>query len=188
MTLYKSVRQVEKDEAILVEGAPSHHEMCFLAKGTAVVELKGKVVGTVKAGEWFGELAAILHTVRTATVRAVTPCEVLVFKGPDDDNLYEQLAKDPRILRTFVQQLCKRLQETSKRHSSELAELSATTTRYRKAISGTMFALERLVEKYKSKVMEETLQHLSSRSGVTTGEQADADPNSFPTSKSAIFG
>jgi CRP-like cAMP-binding protein len=188
MTLYKLVRQVEKDAAILVEGSAANHEICFLAKGTAVVEVKDKVVGTVNAGEWFGELAAVLHTARTATVRAVTPCEVLVFRGPDDDNLYEQLAKDPKILRKLVQQLCQRLLETSKRHSSEMSELSTTTTRYRKAISGTMFALEKLVEKYKSKVMEETLQHLSSRSGVTTGDRSDADPNSFPTSKPAIFG
>lgn len=187
MTLYKSVRQVAKDDAILLEGAASNHEICFLAKGTAVVEVKGQVVGTVKAGEWFGELAAILHTARTATVRAVTPCEVMVFKGPDDDNLYEQVAKDPKILRKLVQQLCQRLQETSKRHSSEMAELSATTTRYRKAISGTVFALEKLVEKYRSKVMEEVLQHLTSRSGVTTGEKADVDPGSFTTSKPAIF-
>jgi hypothetical protein len=60
--------------------------------------------------------------------------------------------------------------------------------RWRRAISGTLFALEKLAEKYKSKVMEETKQHLSSRSGITTGEAADADPNAFPTTKSVIFG
>jgi len=60
--------------------------------------------------------------------------------------------------------------------------------RWRRAISGTLFALERLVEKYKSKVMEETMQHLSSRSGITTGQAADADPNAFPTTRAVIFG
>ncbi|HVR87395.1 MAG TPA: cyclic nucleotide-binding domain-containing protein [Planctomycetota bacterium] len=188
MTIFKTVKHVEKDIPILVEGQASNHQIFFLVKGTAVVEVKGSVVGTVNAGEWFGELAAILHTPRTATVRAVTPCEVQVFTGPDDDNLYEQMSRDPKMMRRLVEQLCNRLQETSKRHSVESAELAATAGRYRKAISGTMFALERLVEKYKSKVMEEVLQHLSSRSGVTTGEKADADPGSFPTSKSAIFG
>ncbi len=159
-----------------------------MTRGTAVVEVQGNVVGSVKTGEWFGELAAILHTPRTATVRAVTPCEVLVFAGPDDANLYEAMAKDPKMMRKLVEQLCQRLLETSKRHAQETAEITEQAMRYRRAISGTLFALEKLVEKFKSKVMEETLQHLSSRSGITTGEQADADPNAFPTSKAAIFG
>lgn len=188
MTLYKSVRQIEKDAPILVEGEASNHQILFLVKGTAIVEVHGNVVGTIKAGEWFGELAAILHTPRTATVRAVTPCEVLVFIGPDDDNLYEQLAKDPKILRKLIHQLCLRLQDTSRRHSEELTEVSATTARYRRAISGSLFALEKLSEKFKSKVMEEVLHDLSSRSGVTTGDRADADPNSFQAGKAAIFG
>ena len=188
MPITKSIKQVAKDAPILVQGQDSKHQILFLVKGTAVVEVKDAVVGTVNAGEWFGELAAILHTPRTATVRAVTPCEVQIFTGPDDDNLYEQVSKDPKMMRKLVEQLCHRLQETSQRHSAETAELTATSTRYRKAISGTLFALEKLVEKYKSSVMEETRQHLSSKSGVTVGEKADADPGSFPTSKGAIFG
>jgi CRP-like cAMP-binding protein len=188
MTIYKSSKQYDKDAAILTQGQASNHQILFLVKGTAVVEVQNSVVGTLHAGEWFGELAAILHTPRTATVRAVTPCEVQVYTGPDDDNLYDAVAKDPKMLRKLVEQLCHRLQETSQRHSAETADLQAQNGRYRKAISGTMFALEKLVEKYKSKVMEEALQHLSSKSGVTVGDKADADPGSFPTSKPAIFG
>ena len=188
MTILKSTRQIGKDTAILVQGQASNHEILFLTKGTAVVELKGNVVGTVKQGEWFGELAAILHTPRTATVRAVTPCQVEVFAGPDDANLYDAISKDPKMMRKLVEQLCTRLVETSKRHAEETSEVTDQAMRWRRAISGTLFALEKLVEKYKSKVMEETLQHLSSRSGITTGDKADADPKAFPTSGSAIFG
>jgi CRP-like cAMP-binding protein len=187
MTIYKAVKQIDKDAAILVQGQASNHQILFLVKGTAVVEVGDKVVGTIKAGEWFGELAAILHTPRTATVRAVTPCEVQVFQGPGDDELYDAVSKDPKMLRKLVEQLCHRLQETSKRHADEMSEVTGQSGRYRKAISGTLFALEKLVEKYKSSVMEEARQHLSSRSGVTTGDKADADPGSFPTSKAAIF-
>ena len=60
--------------------------------------------------------------------------------------------------------------------------------RYRHAISGTLFALEKLVEKYKSKVMEEVRDHLASRSGIPSGQAADADPKCFPSSHPAIFG
>ena len=188
MAITKTTRQVAKDASILVQGKPSNHEILFLVKGTAVVEFNGNVVGTINPGEWFGELAAILGSPRTATVRAVTPCEIQVFAGPDDANLYEAIAKDPKMLRKLIEQLCLRLIETSKRHAEETSEVTDQAMRMRRAISGTMFALEKLVEKYKSKVMEETLQHLSSRSGITTGDRADADPNAFPTSKAAIFG
>ena len=188
MTITKTTRQIAKDAAILTQGQASNHEILFLAKGTAVVEVQGNVVGTVHAGEWFGELAAILHLPRTATVRAVTPCDVQIFAGPDDANLYDAIAKDPKMMRKLVEQLCSRLLETSKRHAAETAELTDQAMRWRRAISGTLFALEKLAEKYKSKVMEETKQHLSSRSGITTGEAADADPNAFPTTKSVIFG
>lgn len=188
MTITKTTRQIAKDAAILVEGQDSNHEILFLTKGTAVVELKGNVVGTVNQGEWFGELAAILHLPRTATVRAVSPCEVQVFAGPDDQNLYEAMAKDPKMMRKLVEQLCTRLLETSKRHAQETAELTDQAMRWRRAISGTLYALEKLVEKYKSRVMDETLRHLSSRSGITTGEAADADPSAFPTCRAAIFG
>jgi CRP-like cAMP-binding protein len=188
MTITKTTRQIAKDAAILTQGAASNHEILFLAKGTAIVEVQGNVVGTVQAGEWFGELAAILHLPRTATVRAVTPCEVQVFAGPDDNNLYDAVAKDPKMMRKLVEQLCTRLLQTSKRHADETAELTDQAMRWRRAISGTLYALEKLVEKYKSKVMEETMQHLSSRSGITTGAAADADPNAFPTTKAVIFG
>jgi len=188
MAITKTTRQIAKDATILVQGQPANHEILFLVKGTAIVEFNGNVVGTIKVGEWFGELAAILGTPRTATVRAVTPCEVQVFAGPDDANLYEAISKDPKMMRKLVEQLCTRLVETSKRHAEETGEVTDQAMRWRRAISGTMFALEKLVEKYKSKVMEETLQHLSSKSGITTGERADADPNAFPTSKAAIFG
>jgi CRP-like cAMP-binding protein len=188
MAITKQTRQFAKDTVILAQGQDSRHEIMFLVKGTAVVEFKGNVVGTVKAGEWFGELAAILGTARTATVRAVTPCEVQVFAGPDDANLYEAMSKDPKMMRKLVETLCLRVIETSKRHSEETGELTDQAMRWRRAISGTLYALEKLVEKYKSKVMEETMQHLSSRSGITTGQAADADPNAFPTSRTAIFG
>ena len=78
--------------------------------------------------------------------------------------------------------------ETSKRHATEAGELTDQAMRYRRAISGTLFALEKLVEKFKSKVMEETQQHLSALSGVSTGQEADADPKFFTTGRPAIFG
>jgi len=188
MALQKSAKRYEKDLAIITQGQPANNEIYFMTKGTAIVEVQGNVVGTLDTGDWFGELAAILGTPRTATVRAVVPCDVLVFKGIDDAGLYDSMAKDPKMLRKLIEQLCHRLVETSKRHATETADLTDQAMRYRRAISGTLFALEKLVEKFKSRVMEETQQHLSSISGVSSGQESDADPKFFTAGRQAIFG
>jgi CRP-like cAMP-binding protein len=188
MAIQKTARKIEKDAELLVQGRPSNNEILYLTKGIAVVEVNGSVVGQVKAGEWVGELGAILNTPRTATVRAVTPCEVLVFTGVQDASLYDSIAGDPKMMRKLIEQLCQRVVETSKRHAGEMSEVGAQAMRWRKAISGTLFALERLAEKYKSKVMDEARGHLAGLSGIAAGSAEDADPGAFPTSKAAIFG
>src|SRR5438876_3001224 len=147
MGLQKSARRYDKDATIIVQGQPADNEIFFMTKGMAVVEVQGNVVGSLNTGDWFGELAAILGTPRTATVRAVAECDVLIFKGIDDANLYESMSKDPKMLRKLIEQLCKRVVETSKHHASETAEITDQAMRYRRAISGTLFAPQKLVEK-----------------------------------------
>jgi len=188
MPIQKLLRRYPKDAVIIVDGSPAGGEIYYLNKGTALAEVKGNVVGTIQPGEWFGELAAILGSTRTATVRGVTPCEVLVFKGVEDRNLYDAIAKDPKMLRKLIEQLCMRLIETSRRHVGESSELSEQAMRFRRAISGTLYVLEKLSEKYKSKVMEETRQHLSALSGIATGQETDADLKFFPGSRDTVFG
>lgn len=188
MAIAKSYFRYEKDALIVKEGQAADNRIFFLSKGTAVVEMKGNVVGQVNPGEWFGELAALLRTGRTANVRAVTTCDVAVFQGLEDANLMESMARDPKMMLQLVKQLGQRLVETSKRASEESSELAQQAMRYRKAISGTLYALERLSEKFKSKVMEETRAHLAGLSGIPAGDAADVDPASFPTSKASITG
>jgi CRP-like cAMP-binding protein len=188
MAIQKSALRFDPDAVILTEGNPANNEIFFMTKGTAVVEVKGNVVGTVKAGEWFGELAAILGGNRTATVRAVATCEVLLFKGIEDASLYDAISKDPKMTRKLIEQLCQRVVETSQRHARESADLGDQAMRYRRAISGTLFALEKLVEKYKSKVMEEARDHLAGLSGIPSGQSSDADPKFFTSARPVIFG
>ena len=188
MAIQKAAKRYSKDAALLTQGQEARNEILFMTKGTAVVEVQGNVVGTIKSGEWFGELAAILQTPRTATVRAVTECDVLVFSGPQDTNLYEAMSKDPKMIQKLIEQLSTRLIEINKRHAGETGDLTTQVQRFRRAISGSLFALEKLSGKYQSKVMEEVRVHLSSTSGVPTGAREDADPASFPSQKSVIFG
>jgi len=188
MTITKSYFRYDKDAVIIKEGQPVDNRIFYLSKGTALAEVKGKVVNTLEAGEWFGELSALLNSPRTATVRAVTPCDVAVFKGLEDDNMIEAMARDHKMMLQLIRRLGQRLVETTQRAAEETAEVSRQALRYRKAISGTLYALERLSEKFKSKVMEETRQHLAGLSGIPTGDAADVDLNAFPSSRASISG
>ena len=153
--------------------------------GTAIAEVKGKTVGTIHSGEWFGEMAAILGATRTATVRVVTPAEVVVFQGLNDAGLMESMAKDPKLIQKLIGTLAGRLVETSRRSSDATEDTTGTMERHRKAISGTLFALERFCEKYKSnKMLREVMDHLAGVAGIPTGKPEDANLDFFRSSRS----
>ncbi len=188
MPIEKQVKTYEKDAVIILEGTTPNSQLFFLTKGQALAEIKGKVVGTIKAGEWFGEIAAILGTTRVATVRAALKCDVLVFNGLDDATLADVMQRDPKLIRKLIEQMAMRVKETSERHAGETATLNERVSRLQSAVAGTLYALERLSEKFKSKVMAEVLEHLRGRSGVMTGDAGHADPQYFTSSKQTIWG
>lgn len=183
MAVRKLLRRYAAGAVLVAEGSPSGGEIYYLAKGTASVEVQGKPIGDIRVGEWFGELAAILGSVRTATIRARTPCEVLVFQGVEDRNLYDAIAKDPAMLRKLIEQLCLRLIETSRKAAAS----PDPAERYRRAISGTLHVLKKLSELHRIPALEETHRHLSSLSGLSSGRAEDADPRFFPSCREALF-
>lgn len=60
------------------EGRPAR-EFFVLIDGTARVTKGGKKVADLGAGDWFGEIALITNSPRTATVTATSPGDVLVI-------------------------------------------------------------------------------------------------------------
>jgi CRP/FNR family cyclic AMP-dependent transcriptional regulator len=60
------------------EGRPGR-EFLVLVEGTARVTKAGKKVADLGAGDWFGEIALITNSPRTATVTATSPGDVLVI-------------------------------------------------------------------------------------------------------------
>jgi CRP-like cAMP-binding protein len=59
------------------EGRPGR-EFFVLVSGTADVTKKGKKIAKLGAGEWFGEIALLTDSPRTATVTATSAVDVLV--------------------------------------------------------------------------------------------------------------
>lgn len=62
-------QQYRSGDVVVAEGDPATR-LFLLAAGTARVEKKGKVIGRMQAGEFFGELALLEQHGRTATVIA----------------------------------------------------------------------------------------------------------------------
>ena len=69
-------------------------KMYILMQGEVALSAKGKTVGTVKAGEIFGEMAAISESPRTATAIAKTDCSVIAL---DDKEFQKALKVKPEF-------------------------------------------------------------------------------------------
>jgi voltage-gated potassium channel len=82
----------ERGEVIVRAGEPGR-SMYFIAAGEVEIVLKKERV-RLGVGQFFGEVAVLRKTRRSATVRAVTRTSLLVLDGQD---LHTLMQRDPRI-------------------------------------------------------------------------------------------
>ena len=75
-----SRRALEPGETLVEQGDPGR-ELFLLLDGVLDVAVDGEVVAQVGPGAILGERALLEEGVRTATLRAVTRCRVVVFSG-----------------------------------------------------------------------------------------------------------
>jgi CRP/FNR family transcriptional regulator, cyclic AMP receptor protein len=90
---------------LTTEGAPGR-EFFVLIDGEADVRRKGRKVNTMKAGDFFGEIALITGAPRTATVTATEPVRTLVLTQRDFRTL---LRREPEIQAKVLEALAERL-------------------------------------------------------------------------------
>ncbi len=70
--------------ATIVERGDTTCDLYIVCRGALeAVGAAGERLGIVKAGECFGEMALLLNQPRSATVRAVSPCDLLVLAAED---------------------------------------------------------------------------------------------------------
>ena len=81
-------------------------EMYFVCRGQVeVIDRAGKVLATRGEGDAFGELALLHHQPRSASVRALTPCDLIVLSKSDFDRV---LHDHPTFAATIREEIARR--------------------------------------------------------------------------------
>ena len=81
-------------------------KMYFLLEGQVGLFSGGKPIGTIRAGQIFGEMAAMTESPRSATAAAHTPCKVISL---DDKGFNTALQKKPEFALMMLGMLIQRL-------------------------------------------------------------------------------
>src|SRR4029079_3259716 len=68
-----------REGTVMTREGRSGREFFVLVDGSALVTKKGQKVAELKGGDWFGEIALLTDTPRTATVTATSAVDVLVI-------------------------------------------------------------------------------------------------------------
>jgi CRP/FNR family transcriptional regulator, cyclic AMP receptor protein len=79
---------------VLTREGQRGREFFVLVSGTARVTRNGKTLAELTDGDWFGEIALLTYTPRTATVTATSPIQVLVLTDRAFKRVVESM---PRI-------------------------------------------------------------------------------------------
>lgn len=99
------MRSYRPGEAIIRQG-DTDTDVYSMVSGKAEVSVDERHVGEIGEGEIFGEMSRLTGAPRSATVRAKTPCEVMVFGGEDFVNLADN---NPTALKEIARNLSERL-------------------------------------------------------------------------------
>ena len=79
---------------LIEEGQPGDRFFVLLSGVASVSQANLGPRGTIKAGEFFGEVALTMHVPRTATVTALTPCTIASCDEAAFDELIRPLFAD----------------------------------------------------------------------------------------------
>jgi CRP/FNR family transcriptional regulator, cyclic AMP receptor protein len=100
---------LRKDKVLIREGERGR-EFFVLLEGSAEVTKDGRKINTLGPGDFFGEIALVSNSPRTATVTATSPIHTLVIA----DRSFRRLLDDvPEIQRKVLVALAERLAPAS---------------------------------------------------------------------------
>lgn len=105
---------VPAGKEVVTEGKVGH-EFFLILDGTAAVKRKGRKVATLKAGDYFGEMALLDRGVRTATIVTETPSTLLVLGQREFSGILEEV---PGLAHKLLTIMAGRLREADEKASS----------------------------------------------------------------------
>jgi len=89
--------------ATIVERGDAKRDLYVVCRGDLeAVGAAEERLGIVKAGECFGEMALLLNQPRSATVRAITPCDLLVLDADDFQRIISDFPQAEADLRRIA--------------------------------------------------------------------------------------
>jgi CRP-like cAMP-binding protein len=103
-------RRVPSGTVLTKEGEPGD-EFFVVAEGMAEASIKGRKVGTIPAGSFFGELSLLDRGPRTATVTAELPTRLVVIAARDFDKVLDEV---PSIALKIMRGLATRIRSADK--------------------------------------------------------------------------
>jgi CRP-like cAMP-binding protein len=92
--------------SLLAEQGVIGHRFHLLLEGAAEVERDDEVVGTVRAGEFVGEIGLLGGGPATATVRCTEPTRCLTLRR---ERFWEVLEAEPAIALRILEVVCRRI-------------------------------------------------------------------------------
>lgn len=110
-------RRVPKGEVLVREGTLSR-EFFVVLEGTAEISVRGRRRAASGKGDFFGELAILGHTQRTATVTAVSDMRLGVIGAQE---LQDLLESEPQVALYMLRALAQRFEELATRPLADFA-------------------------------------------------------------------
>jgi CRP-like cAMP-binding protein len=95
---------------VLIKEGGQGREFFVLIDGTADVIQNGKKINTMGPGDFFGEIALVAKTPRSATIEATSPVRALVI---NDRAFRALLERSPSIQLRVLQALAERVAQTT---------------------------------------------------------------------------
>jgi CRP-like cAMP-binding protein len=118
-------REYRKDEMIFREGEPGVGMYIIETGRVQIIQESGKrILAELTNGEFFGELALLDESPRSATANATEPCNILGFFQPD---LFGLIERNPQLGVKIVIRLARSIGERLRRANEQLQKYESTS-------------------------------------------------------------
>lgn len=102
-------------EEVIIQSGTKGDRMYFIARGSVeIVTDNDTVLNVLEKGSYFGEICLLTNDRRTATVRALTPCDLCTLNKKDFEEL---IIEFPEMKAIFESLAITRLSKLGERHS-----------------------------------------------------------------------